>query len=325
MKKIIASAATCAILSTAYGVSASADTYTVRKGDTLSHIALKYHTSVKQLKLLNHLHSDLILINQNLQVSQPSSTPPVNVTEHTVVSGDILGRIALRYDTTVKNLKELNHLQSSLIFVGQVLKVSTNQQTQPVHPISPPPVNVTEHTVVSGDILGRIALRYDTTVKKLKELNHLQSSLIFVGQVLKVSTYQQTQPILLTQQDAPPNPNSNLLLDTAKSLIGVPYVWGGKTPSGFDCSGFIFYVYNQSGKQISRLTAAGYFDRSYYVSDPQPGDLLFFENTYKKGISHIGIYLGNNSFIHSDNDGVRITSVNDRYYKNHFDCYKRLY
>jgi cell wall-associated NlpC family hydrolase len=289
---------------------------------------------------------------QPVQPVPITSAPPSSVTEYKVVEGDILGRIALRYNTTVKSLKELNQLQSSLIFPGQVLKVAAPQPVQPVQPVpitSVSPSNVTEHKVVEGDILGRIALRYNTTVKSLKELNQLQSSLIFPGQVLKVAAPQPVQPVQPVQpaqpiqpaqpaqpvqptqppQQAqpvePPSFNISNLLDIAKSKIGIPYLWGGTTPSGFDCSGFVYYVYNQAGKHISRQTADGYYNRSYYVSQPQPGDLLFFENTYKQGISHIGIYIGNNSFIHSDNDGVRITSVNDRYYSKHLDGYKRLF
>ena len=65
--------------------------------------------------------------------------------------------------------------------------------------------------------------------------------------------------------------------------MGVPYVWAGSTPDGFDCSGFIYYAYNKAGKQMGRYSSEGYYNRSFYVNEPQPGDLVFFENTYKKG------------------------------------------
>ena len=109
------------------------------------------------------------------------------------------------------------------------------------------------------------------------------------------------------------------LINGAKKLIGVPYKWGGTTPSGFDCSGFIYYVYKQAGYDISRTSAQGYSDRSFYVDSPQVGDLVFFKNTYKQGISHVGIYVGNNQFINASSSGVEITSLNNSYWSKHFD------
>ncbi len=82
--------------------------------------------------------------------------------------------------------------------------------------------------------------------------------------------------------------NATKLIHTAKGVLGSPYVWGGTTPAGFDCSGFIYYAFSQSGHNISRTSSEGYYDRSYYVKDPQPGDLVFFRDTYKPGISHMG-------------------------------------
>ena len=115
------------------------------------------------------------------------------------------------------------------------------------------------------------------------------------------------------------------LMNEAKKMIGVPYKWGGTTPSGFDCSGFIFYVYDKAGYDISRNSAQGYFDRSYYVDKPQVGDLVFFKNTYKQGISHVGIYVGNNQFINASSSGVEITSLGNSYWSKYFDSYKRFY
>lgn len=387
LKKKIVTAATLAVLSTAFAGSVSANSYIVQKGDTLSHIAKKYQTSVGEIKLLNHLNSDLIYINQKLivgkddgvgssngdaassstevssNVGQASTSNSPEVKTYTVVSGDTLIKIANRHGLSLSDLQAWNNITSHLIYPGNVLKVSNpanstgsgssagsssgsgSASSGTIAPSTPVQSgNTVTYTVVSGDTLSHIAVKYGTKVSQLKSLNNILSDLIYVGQTLKVpsniASGGATTPNsgsgstidvgagsgAVTTPEQPPATGVTSLLNTAKSLIGIPYTWGGTTKAGFDCSGFIYYVFNQSGaKQLPRTNAEGYFNRSYYVSTPQPGDLLFFENTYKKGISHLGIYLGNNEFIHADNDGVRITNVNNSYYKAHFDGYKRLY
>lgn len=344
MKTIIRAVSTAALLSTVYAGTAFADSYTVQKGDSLSKIALKYGTTVTELKNLNDLKSDLIFVNQQLKVSAaPAAEAPAPVvtttsaTEYTVVRGDFLGKIAQRFGTTVANLKSWNGLNSDLIFPGQRLKVSEQTTVvtppptvQPPAPSTPAPTPTTsEYTVISGDYLGKIALQYGTTVDKLKSLNGLTSHMIYVGQKLKVSGNSASAvtppPAVTTPTPAKPAPATTDAIEVAKSLVGIPYVWGGSSVNGFDCSGFIYYVLNKSGKKIGRYSAAGYYSRAYYVDNPQPGDLVFFENTYKPGISHMGIYLGNNEFIHADAKGVTITNLNNPYYKKHFDGFKKFY
>jgi LysM repeat protein len=311
--------------------------YTVKSGDYLGKIAKIYGTTVQQLKSLNGLTSDMIYVGQQLKVSTQTTvvTPPPVVptpstptspttTVYTVKSGDYLGKIAKQYGMTVQALKSLNGLTSDLIFVGQVLKVS-GQSTPVVTPPpttpapTPAPGTVSEYTVKSGDTLGKIAGQFSMTVQNLKALNSLTTDMIYVGQKLKVSGSATVTP-------PPASDSATALIDVAKSLIGVPYAWGGQTVNGFDCSGFIYYVLNKSGHSMGRYSAEGYYSRSYYVDQPQIGDLVFFENTYKPGISHMGFYIGNNQFIHTDGTlGVTIMSLNHSYYSKHFDGFKRFY
>ncbi|WP_318616793.1 C40 family peptidase [Sporosarcina sp. YIM B06819] len=91
----------------------------------------------------------------------------------------------------------------------------------------------------------------------------------------------------------------------AEKFYGAPYKFGGTTPSGFDCSGYIRYVFNNSDISLPR-TSVDQFKVGTTVSkdELEPGDLVFFENTYKKGISHTGIYLGNDEFISAKSRGV---------------------
>lgn len=112
----------------------------------------------------------------------------------------------------------------------------------------------------------------------------------------------------------------NRVVSTAKQYIGVPYVWAGTSPSGFDCSGFTQYVFKACGMTIPR-TCQDQYTLGTYVSKEnlQPGDLVFFQNTYKTGISHVGIYVGDGMFIHaSSSKGVTISNLYSTYYINHY-------
>ncbi|MGM9986149.1 MAG: C40 family peptidase [Bacillaceae bacterium] len=113
---------------------------------------------------------------------------------------------------------------------------------------------------------------------------------------------------------------------SAKIHLGTPYLYGGTGPNSFDCSGFISYVYNNNGYNISRKSVADYWGLSTIrkVSTPQVGDMIFFENTYKSGPSHMGIMTSSTEFIHAGDDGIAIANINNTYWKEHFLGYGRL-
>ncbi|MBB6450537.1 cell wall-associated NlpC family hydrolase [Geomicrobium halophilum] len=103
------------------------------------------------------------------------------------------------------------------------------------------------------------------------------------------------------------------IISTAKDYVGVPYSFGGTSPSGFDCSGFLNYVFDQHGKDIPRTVSAIY-SASTEVADPSPGDIVFFDT--RGGASHAGIYIGGNEFIHtSSSNGVTIDSLDNSYWE----------
>lgn len=103
------------------------------------------------------------------------------------------------------------------------------------------------------------------------------------------------------------------IINSSLNYIGVPYVFGGTTPGGFDCSGFTSYVFANAGIYLPR-TADAQYEVGTPVSSPEPGDLVFFE-TYTYGPSHVGIYLGDGKFINaSSSRGVAIDSLNSSYW-----------
>lgn len=108
------------------------------------------------------------------------------------------------------------------------------------------------------------------------------------------------------------------IVSTAKKYIGVPYKWGGTTTKGFDCSGYVQYVFNENGISIPRTSSSQYYEltRKVSKSNLQPGDLVFF-NTSGKGVSHVGIYIGDGMFIHSGTTrGVVIAELFGAYWSN---------
>ncbi|WP_249711171.1 SH3 domain-containing protein [Bacillus cereus] len=117
--------------------------------------------------------------------------------------------------------------------------------------------------------------------------------------------------------------NSSSILAYAKSMQGVPYVWGGTSANGVDCSGYIYHVFKKFGHNISRQSVAGYWGSLPQTSNPQPGDLIYFQNTYKSGPSHMGIYLGGGSFIQAGDKGVAIASLSNSYWSKHFLGYTK--
>ena len=113
----------------------------------------------------------------------------------------------------------------------------------------------------------------------------------------------------------------------AQKYVGTPYVWGGSTPeTGFDCSGYVCWVYNQNGYDVGRTTANGLWNKSQHISEAEakPGDLVFFEGTYDTpGKSHVGIYLGNGMMV-SAGDPIKYANIHSSYWQKYLSGFGRL-
>lgn len=344
MRKYIFTLFAATALTFAIGASdTEASTYTVKSGDTLWKIASSNNVSVDQLLTWNKLASNSIYPNQSLKVAavstptaapQKTSAPKTSANSantYTVKAGDTLSHIARIHSTSVSSIQQLNKLSGSNIHPGQKLAVSGKAQaTAPASVVkAPAPVvsKTSTYRVVGGDTLTNIAKRHSMSVSQLMSSNGLKTSTIRIGQVLKVDgSSVSKQPVTVSNPVSAPSTSGKVssVIAIANSFLGTPYKWGGAAPGGFDCSGYIYYVYNQAGISVPRTNTTGLDAISSNVSSPQVGDLVFFKNTYRPGISHMGIFIGNNSFIHAGGDRVQITSLNDSYWDKHFDSFQRL-
>ncbi|MCU0847840.1 MAG: C40 family peptidase [Spirochaetes bacterium] len=107
---------------------------------------------------------------------------------------------------------------------------------------------------------------------------------------------------------------------TAKRYIGVKYKKGGVSPAGFDCSGYVWYVYNKNGIDLPRTSHKQFYaGKKISIRQAKPGDLIFF-NTTGKSLSHVGIYLGGTKFIHSPRSGKKVSyaDINNKYWKRRY-------
>lgn len=156
--------------------------YTVQKGDSLYMIAQKYNSTVQELKEINNLASNNLAIGQILKVpiNNSGETGSGNVT-YVVKKDDSLYKIANKYGITIAALKKANNLTSDSLDIGQVLII-------PINSPPTPPTDYIEYTVKKGDSLYLIAQKYDVTVDDIIEFNNLKSTILSVGQILKIPT-----------------------------------------------------------------------------------------------------------------------------------------
>lgn len=167
--------------------------YTVQEGDTLTSIAQKYDTTVHEITVTNSIvNPNLIYVGEVLKIYPGNRSiikrKKVFTTTYIVQSGDTLTSIAMKFDTTVQAIAELNDLQNpNLIYVGEILKIPTNSRGNLSAPSSRHYIKT--YIVQSGDTLTSIAKKFNTTVDKIALLNNITNpNLIYPGQILKIET-----------------------------------------------------------------------------------------------------------------------------------------
>lgn len=182
----------------------------------------------------------------------------------------------------------------------------------------PAPCQAAALQVKKGDPLWEVAETYKASLLTVQKINRLQGFLLIPGQLLFVSEPKPGTPSRKEQAVDSSRGAVNDLIASARRFLGRPYCYGGNGPSSFDCSGFVQYVYSCYGIGLPRI-ASDQAGSGTKVTTLARGDLVFFSDRMNGYITHVGIYTGNNSFIHASNSlGVTITSLEEPWYKQRF-------
>lgn len=175
-------------------------------------------------------------------------------------------------------------------------------------------VKLKEQGYYTDKIDGKFMNETTTAVKKFQKEKKLTSN-----GIVEEKTYLALvgKPIVGNSESS--NSKVMKITDTALGIVGVPYKWGGVTPKGFDCSGFVWYVFDKNAIHLPRTADVQYqAGQAVPRGNLQQGDLVFF-TTYEPGASHCGIYLDNGKFIHaSSSRGVMVSNLGDSYWKTRY-------
>ncbi len=336
--------------------------YVIRKGDNPSTLAKRYKVSPQEIIKVNGLKADnlkpgtKITIPSKKQETSSSGkiskvkdrklkkgkdlnnvladTRTVNHPEdasiHVVKKGDTLLSISKKYQVSTNELKEMNNLRTKKLKVGQKLIV---RQT-----------GAKDYTVKKGDTVWTISRRFDLDPDELMDLNGLEANSLRPGQkillvaeteVKEPKTYDAILSQAHTEKEIEQISGSKEVVELglqgkltlfAKKLLNIPYRFGGNSLFGIDCSAYVKKVYSLIGVDLPR-SAREQFHEGKPVDGEELsiGDLVFFR-TYASFPSHVGIYLGNNLFIHASSKSKKVTidSLDTPYYLKRFIGAKRL-
>jgi peptidoglycan endopeptidase LytE len=341
-------------------------TYTIKKGDNPSRIAKKFKVNVQDIVKNNNLSSNNLKPGTKITIPSkekgsihinkinPPSTPfskgelggfsnynikPVKRQEdnlyHLVKKGDSLFCIARKYSISVNELKEINNLRTTKLKPGQELIVKQ--------------IGPKSYTVRKGDNIDKIARRFNIDIDELRDINSLETDLLKPGQkILLEPEIEPDEPkndgiknyeAILSQAGADEEIKKlsaseelskmglrERLILFANKLLNIPYRFGGSSLLGIDCSAYVQKVYSLIGIDLPR-SAREQFSEGNPVDKGELsiGDLVFFR-TYASFPSHVGIYLGNNLFIHASSRSKKVTidSLETPFYLKRFIGAKRL-
>ena len=312
--------AIAALPAAAQPASGNTATYRIRPGDTLWSLARRFGTTADRLAALNGISVDLTLqVGRPLRVptasglvpnaartAAPARTPATTV--YRVQTGDTLWRISRRYNTTPERLAALNDITGDAILqIGLRLRV----------PVLPAPAVPGGQGVAEPDPAAP-----DQDPAMVQDLPAPEPG-------AQPPAPEPGAPATPARDPSGSGPRPRIIrlpsrgaqwmttiVALSKRYLGAPYRWGGISPNGFDCSGFLNYIFEQTGIDLPRTTFAMFAAGTPVPNEQlQAGDVVFFQ-TASPGPSHAGVYLGDGRFIHTSSGQRRVTiaTMADPYY-----------
>jgi peptidoglycan endopeptidase LytE len=285
------------------------ETYKVQRGDTLASIAVQVDVEPSALQKANRLKGSKLAINQTLVIPARKNQPlaktaeasPARAESYTVRKGDTLAGIARKTGVSLAELRKCNRLRGSALKIGQRLALRDKKDPPFQDPAAVDPGRRVQNALITepdaeeegdGGIISREAWQ-------------------------EIERQRQDSAALLGNWTTPEEPQ--LLAKVAMGFLGAPYRWGGSSVTGIDCSAFVKKIYQIFNVDLPRTS----FEQSRVGmrvsrSELTVGDLLFFKT--KREVGHVGIYVGNNEFVHASSRkrGVRIDNLDTPYYDKRF-------
>lgn len=316
--------------------------YEVKKGDCLTKIAYRYNISLQEIRQVNDVNKCLHP-GEKIVIPIKETYAPRSDYIYTVKKGDSLIKLAQHFNLSVETLKKNNGLEASRIIPGDKLYI---KKTLP-----PKNLYLTEkrkdysilsfnkiHVVEGGESLYSLSQQYNVPMNLIKLVNGIKGNIIRKGEMLLVPgeveyvTIKERAGRILykirrvsAERNFQVNAKGRKAAEIAKQYLGIPYKYGGAGENGMDCSAFVQIVYRKLRIHLPRTTR-GQINRGKPVrlSQLKIGDLIFFE-AHGRRPSHVGMYIGNNKFIHASSCKRHVTINKLRgYYLNHFIAARRV-
>ncbi len=280
--------------------------YNVKKGDTLSNIAGNFGVTVQDLMQANGLPNSRLKIGMIIDIPSTgtngivrNATPEKPSIKYIVKDGDTIEQLSKTFHIPIDSIKTANHLMDKVVTAGEILILPDSKyEKEPLIQVSTV-TGITDRQ--DQEIPGKLTTRsVDYKVRQRKEVDDNENDL---------------------------NSLTRRVINTALMFLGVPYKFGGNSAStGLDCSAYVRKVFGTLNIELPR-TARDIYNVGKYVQKSQlvRGDLVFFR-TYARYPSHVGIYLGDNKFIHASSRSkmVTIDDLNFNYYKRRYIGAKRI-
>ena len=316
-------------------------TYEVQEGDSVAQLATQFGVSVWTILTANNL-SDATLIQPGMELK----VLPVNGIEHEIQPGESLSDIAAFYKVDLGPLVDFNALgDPDNLKVGSRITIPGAERVQPGFSLAQAAAPATTAAVSAPSDATSVAAAQrpaaQTALAQAKPQGAAQAAAKPAAKPQGAAqaatkpqdgTAQGTTRLQAASVSAPvavaSGGSGGGVVGTAMKYLGARYVFGGTSPAGFDCSGFVWYVHKAAGRSISRgMWGQLNGGPRIPISELQPGDTVFFANTYMPGLSHDGIYIGGGRFIHASDEtsGVKISSLSDAYWGPRFVGATRLW